>query len=93
MKTALKVEGEITEDGHLRVDLPPELPRGRVVVTLETLSEEDLDLTEEDLKGAGLTAEEIASSPEIGAWAEDREPQSGAHYVENLRGSSPRYSW
>jgi hypothetical protein len=93
MKTAVRVEGEITEDGHLRIDLPPELPRGRVVVTLEPLPEDDLDLAEEDLKGAGLTAEEIAASPEIGAWAEDGEVQSGAEYVENLRGASPRYSW
>jgi hypothetical protein len=93
MKISLRVEGEITEDGQLLVDLPPELPRGRVVVTLEPLSEENLELTEEDLKGAGLTAEEIASSPEIGAWAGDDEGQSGAEYVERLRRASPRYSW
>ncbi len=93
MKTALRVEGEITEDGHLRVDLPPELPRCRVAVTLEPLPEEDLGLTEEDLRGAGLTAEEIAASPEIGAWAEEGEAQSGAEYVEKLRRASPRYSW
>lgn len=92
MKIALRVEGEITEDGHLLVDLPPELPRGRVVVTLEPLPEDDLDLAEEDLKGAGLTAQEIAASPEIGAWAEDKK-QSGAEYVEKLRRASPRYSW
>jgi hypothetical protein len=53
MKNALKVEGEITEDGHLVVELPPETPRGRVVVTLELLSEDDLKLTEEDLRGQG----------------------------------------
>jgi hypothetical protein len=93
MKTALRVEGEITEDGHLILELPPELPRGRVVVTLEPLPEDDLELTEEDLKGAGLTAEEIAASPEIGAWADDKTVPSGAEYVENLRRASPRYSW
>lgn len=93
MKIVLRVEGEITEDGHLVVDLPPELPRGRVVVTLEPLPMDALELTEEDLRGAGLTAEEIASSPEIGAWAEAGEGQSGAEYVEKLRQASPRYSW
>ena len=93
MKIALRVEGEITEDGHLLVDLPPESPRGRVVVTLESLSEENLELTEEDLRGVGLTAEEIASSPEIGAWAGDAQVASGAEYVEHLRHASRRYSW
>ena len=92
MRTALRVEGEITEDGHLIVDLPPESPRGRVAVTLEPLPEDRLELTEEDLKGAGLTAEEIAASPEIGAWADD-DIESGAEYVEKLRRASPRYSW
>jgi hypothetical protein len=93
MKNALKVEGEITEDGHLLVELPPETPRGRVVVTLELLSEDDLKLTEEDLRGEGLTAAEIASSPEIGAWTEGKDEQSGAEYVETIRRASPRYSW
>jgi hypothetical protein len=93
MRKTLRVEGEITADGHLLVDLPPELPRGRVVVTLEPLPEDDLVLTEEDLRGAGLTAEEIALSPEIGAWAEDSEVPDGAEYVGNLRRASPRYAW
>jgi hypothetical protein len=84
MKTALRVEGEITEDGHLVVELPPQFPRGRVVVTLEPLCG-DLEVTYEDVKGAGLTAEEIASSLEIGAWAEDGETQSGAEYVKSIR--------
>ena len=93
MKTALRVEGEITADGHLLVELPPELPRGRLVVTLEPLPEDDLKLTDEDLTGAGLTAAEIASSPETGAWAEEGEAESGAEYVEKLRRASPWYSW
>lgn len=93
MKIALRMEGEITEDGHLLVDLPSELPSGRVMVILEPISEESLELTEDDLRGAGLTAEEIASSPGIGAWAGDPEIPSGAEYVEALRRTSPRYSW
>ncbi len=52
------------------------------------LPEDDLKLSEEDLKGAGLTAEEIAASPEIGAWA-DADIESGAEYVEKLRRASP----
>ncbi len=93
MKTALCVEGEITEDGQLLVDLPPELPRGRVMLTLELVPEDEPELTDEDLQGLGLTAEEIAKSPEIGAWAGDPEVPSGAEYVENLRRPRQRYAW
>jgi hypothetical protein len=62
-------------------------------VTLEPLSRESLELTEEDLRGAGLTAEEIAASPEVGAWADDPEIRSGAEYVEAIRRAPARYSW
>jgi len=93
MKTPLIMEGEITEDGHLLVDLPPELPPGRVVVTLELVPEDDLELSDEDLTGTGLTAEEIARSPEIGSWSEDPQIQSGTEYVEKLRRASPWNSW
>jgi len=51
----------------------------------ELVPEDDLELTDKDLKGDGLTAEEIAQSPEIGAWADDPEIPSGAEYVERLR--------
>ena len=93
MKTSLHVEGEITEDGHLLVDLPPELPRGRVLLTLELIPEDDFELTPEDLQGLGLTAEEIARSPEIGAWADGGEVESGADFVERLRRPRPGYAW
>jgi hypothetical protein len=61
-------------------------------VTLQPLPEDDLKLDEEDLRGAGLTAEEIAACPEIGARA-GNEMQSGADYVAELRRAAPRYSW
>jgi len=93
MKIPLRVEGEITEDGRLVVDLPPEVPRGRVMLTLEIVAEDDLELSDDDLQGLGLTPQEIASSPEMGAWAQDPEVPSGAEFVENLRRSSPRYAW
>ncbi len=93
MKPALHVEGEITEDGHLLVELPPELPRGRVMLTLELIPEDDLELTDEDLQGLGLTAEEIAKSPEIGAWADGVKIESGADFVERLRRPRPEYTW
>lgn len=92
MRITLKVEGEVTADGHLLIELPSELPHGRVLMTLEPLPEDDLVLREDDLKGSGLTAEEISASPGIGAWAGDQ-IQSGGEYVEQLRRATPRYSW
>lgn len=92
MKT-LRVEGEITEDGNLLVDLPPELPGGRVLLTLELVAEEGLELTDEDLQGLGLTAEQIARSPEIGAWADGGEVESGADFVDRLRRTRRGYAW
>jgi len=89
----MRVEGEISEDRQLLVDLPPELPRGRVMLTFEPVPEDDLELTDEDLQGLGLTAEEIAKSPEIGAWADGGEIQSGANFVERLRRTRPGYTW
>lgn len=92
MKELLSVEGEVTEDGRLVVELPPSVPPGRVMLTLSVLPTDDLDVREEDLRGMGLTAEEIADSPEIGTWADDRNVPSGEQYVENLRRRS-RYLW
>lgn len=87
------LEAEVTEDGTLHVDLPPEAPRGRVVLTLVPQLVDDLDLTDEDLRGHGLTAEEIAGSPEIGSWAESPEILDGATYVENLRRPRQHSQW
>lgn len=93
MTGLLTVMGEITETGQLVVELPPDAPRGRVVVTLGPAPEDDLELTDEDVTGLGLTAEEIAASAEMGAWADESEIGDGASYVERLRSTEPRYSW
>lgn len=89
----LTVEAEITGDGRLLVELPPDAPRGKVVLTLEVPPEDDLELADEDLRGLGLTAEEIAAAPEIGVLAEDPQVPSGAEFVERLRAAKPRYRW
>jgi hypothetical protein len=93
VKTALRIPGMITEDGRLLLDLPAELPRGRVVVTLEPEDENGSDVTDEDLCGLGLTAQEIAAAPEIGSWADDPESLSGADFVERARRAPARYPW
>ncbi len=90
MKRTLRVEGEITEEGRLLVELPPDAPRGSVVLTLEVAVTEE-GPTDEDLRGLGLTAEEIAASPEIGSWADATGIGSGASFVDELRNSGSRH--
>lgn len=93
MATALRIPGEVTEDGRLVVELPAELPRGPVFVTVESQDEGELELTEEDLLGLGLTAQEIAEAPEIGAWANEPDAPSGEAFVEQIRRAPVRYKW
>jgi hypothetical protein len=82
MKTALRVEGEITEDGHLVVELPPETPRGRVVVTLEPVPE----------RGArrvpGLHPGSMEASEDFDAPLLDATPGRELHYdLDHLAGT------
>jgi len=93
MKKAHRVPGEITEDGRLVLELPADLPQGRVAVTVEPVDENDFDVTDEDLCGLGLTAEEIAGAPEIGSWAGEPGLRSGAEFVERIRRAPVRYTW
>lgn len=75
------VQGEITEEGQLIVQLPPDIPRGSVQVTIEqthiTIEIENIDeeletLIEESVKGSDLTMGEI-------------ELPDGKTYVEQIR--------
>jgi hypothetical protein len=103
------IQETIGEDGI--VHLPPDAPRGEVVITIEPaakaepapeppLSPEEaaLDaelaalLTPEALRGQGLTAEEIARSPQFGAWEHRDDITSGEDYVEQIR-QKRRYTW
>ena len=104
MSDYLILEGEITEDGRLLVELPPDAPRGQVQITVkkatptvvpELTPEEAAELEEllsdENLRGLGQTAAEIADAPEIGC-LDTEDATDGETYVENLRGRK-RYQW
>lgn len=91
------IEGKITDDGQLIIDLPENAVRGPVWVTIESQlpyleeDEEDDEAAEPlwsagDLFGLGQTAEEIANAPEIGSWADNPITDSAA-YVRALRHS------
>jgi hypothetical protein len=88
----LTLDGEITEDGRLVVTLPPDLPAGRVRITVE-LAPEAFEPSEEDLRGLGLTAQEIAASPDLGSWGQESPELDSALFVETLRGSRPSHRW
>ncbi len=89
---SLTLEGEVTDDGRLIVSLPPDAPRGPVRVTVE-VAPEILEISEDDVRGLGMTAEEIASSPDLGTWGQKGPVPDGASFVEAVRSLRPSYRW
>jgi hypothetical protein len=57
IQAILKIEGEVTESGELRVDLPPDTPRGKVVLTLVPVDE-----------AHSLEAEALLQPQDAGSW-------------------------
>jgi hypothetical protein len=103
MADAIIVEGEVTEDGRLILPpLPPDAPRGRVEIRISpkdaavALSADDEILSDEELEalirkyphGMGLTAGEIAQSPEIGMWKDRTDIGDSVEFVSELRRQS-----
>lgn len=94
------IQGEISEDGQLVVQLPPDAPRGAVQITIEQtteLQEDDFDaeldaLIDESLNSKGMTMGEIALADEIGILADDENFPDGKTYVEQIR-KKRRYKW
>ena len=95
MHHAVTIEGNVTDDGRLEAEIPEDAPRGRVRVTLVSADDasEDLASSDRDLHGLGLSAADIAQSPEMGSWGSSAEVPDGAVYVDRLRHGSPRYRW
>lgn len=99
MTDKIIIQGEISEDGKLVVELPVDVPRGAVQVTIEATEgiineyDEELDaLIEESINGLGLTMGEIALSEEIGIFENDENMPDGKTYVEQIR-KKRHYSW
>jgi hypothetical protein len=87
----LVLEGEVTEDGRLVVTLPPDVPSGHVRVVVELVAE--AELSEDDVRGEGLTAQEIAASPDLGSWEQESSILDGARFVEAVRNVRPSHRW
>ncbi len=85
--------GNITEDGELEIELPAGLPPGKVQVTIEVASQEEISaeerpLTEEEIRELTRiepkTGEEIVAAGHTGGWEHYGITDSAA-WVEELR--------
>lgn len=103
MSHSIILEGEVSADGKLVIQLPPDGPRGTVEVTVRAIEqtparelspEEEAALDAEfealmsdptTFTGLGLTAEEIARSPEIGIWADRDDIKDSVEFVARMR--------
>ena len=82
----IHLNGRITEDGGLEIELPPGLPKGEARITIEIPVEpawrpEELD---QALEVVPMTGAEIVSAGLTGGWA-DPEISSGADWVQERR--------
>ena len=82
----IELNGQITENGELKLELPSGLPAGEAHITIEIPTE--TDWTEDELKWAlqttPMTGAEIVESGLLGGW-EDKGISDGAAWVEEQR--------
>ena len=82
--TTLRLNGRITAEGGLEIDLPPGLPPGEARITIESPTEPgwtsaDLDQT---LKASPMSGAEIVQAGLTGGWSGISD---GADWVEEKR--------
>lgn len=107
MTIKIIIDGEINDNGELVVNLPADVPRGRVKITLEPTPESPIDNNysddlDEELEALldetfanshkGLTMGEIALADEIGILEDDKNFPDGKTYVEQIR-KNQRKKW
>ncbi|HEY0783569.1 MAG TPA: hypothetical protein VGE98_14010 [Thermoanaerobaculia bacterium] len=95
MTTTIELQGRITDEGELELDLPAGLPAGDARVTIELTPEPDWDPAEleELLRIEPLTGKEIVEAGLTGAW-KDEGITSGADWVEKHREQRrERHQW
>lgn len=98
MTDMITIQGKVTEDGQLIVQLPPDAPRGDVEITVkkvvthtpeeEAAADAEFEALMNDpttFTGLGLSAEEILNSPVYGIWADRTDMVDSAEYVRQLR--------
>lgn len=82
----IELQGRITEEGRLEVELPVGLPAGEARITIETAPTADWSAQElaEALKIEPLTGAEMIAAGLTGGW-EDAGITDGAEWVERQR--------
>ncbi|NWF69991.1 MAG: hypothetical protein HXY40_12975 [Chloroflexi bacterium] len=68
----LILQGEITADGRLKVELPPDLPPGKVQIEIT-------------MQPRGGTLGDVLASGLVGAWAHRTDIEDSAAYSRKLR--------
>jgi hypothetical protein len=82
----IELNGRITEEGELKLDLPSGLPAGEARITIEIPSDTEWTSADLDrvLQTAPMTGAEIVKAGLLGGW-EDSGISDGAGWVDEQR--------
>jgi hypothetical protein len=72
------LQGEITSDGRLNVELPPDIPSGRV----------EIEIRSSDIEGVSLGA--LLESGLVGLWANRTDISDSVEFARDLRRRASR---
>lgn len=91
----IELNGRITEEGELELDLPSGLPAGKARIRIEIPTEAGWTSAELDraLQTEPLTGAEIVEAGLVGGWAEEGISDSAAWVEEQRRKMRERSRW
>ena len=72
------LRGVVTEDGHLQVELPPDMPPGPV----------EVEIRQEEVEG--VTLGELLESGLVGLWADRTDIDDSVDFARDLRRRASR---
>jgi hypothetical protein len=82
--TVLHLTGRVTDSHELEVDLPPDVPIGQVLVTVEIPIAEPADHQADPTRIEPMTGAEIIAAGLTGVWA-DQAIQDGQQWLDASR--------
>jgi hypothetical protein len=91
----IQLNGHITEEGELKLDLPSGLPAGEARITIEIPTEASWtsDELNRALQTTPLTGTEIVEAGLLGGWADQGITDSAAWVEEQRRKRRERRRW